>query len=184
MLFRSDVCLLGMCRSIIRRSGSVSFRQGVGVFNSETTRQAIYVPRLVYDSVSATYSIQPASPDNRLIHRSKKGFAESLDSVVSSAFVSRDNLDDVIAGFSKLCRSTLWTVPEGRAKVVRSLLDGLSNYEVGVVAQNSIRSVLDSKRVATLWDFYQSLVLTAVAGRSERTLRTCAFKLLLSGSLK
>lgn len=179
-----DICLLGICRDVSRHANGVVFRQGVGVFNSETTRQAIYVPRLVYDSVTRSYSVEPANPDNRLIHRSKKGFAQSLDSVVSSAFVSKDNLDDVIAGFSRLTKTALWTGGESKAKVLRELIAGLDSIEVGVLAQNAVRSALEGMGTATLWDFYQSLALTAVAGRSDRTLRTCAFKLLVSGSLK
>ena len=179
-----DICLLAVCKPVVKKLDGVSFRQGVGLFNSETTRQAIYVPRLVFDSISGTYSQQPATADNRLIHRSKKGFAETLDSVVTSAYVDKDQLDDVASGFSVCNSRRLWTDSEHRTKVILALVESLRDREVGVIGLNSVRSMLESRKVASLWDLYQSMVCTAAAGRSERSLRVCAFKLLITGSLK
>jgi hypothetical protein len=107
-----------------------------------------------------------------------------METLVVSAFTTKDDLDTAVKGFQRCSGKTLWTASTDRAKVMRSLVDGLREREVGVVGINSIKTALELKKAATMWDLYQSLVLTAAAGRSERILRVSAFKLLVNGTIR
>lgn len=173
-----DMCLIGASKSLFRRDSDIVFRQGVAIFNSETTRQAVYVPQLIFDSVSGGYSVEPVTTKNRLVHRPKRGFAQELDATVSSAMHCKTGIEQAVDGYKRCAGELLWRSGEEKAVRLPGILAMLRDKEIGALAINTVNRSLEGLRSASLWDLYQSLVVTAATGRSERILRVNAYKLL------
>lgn len=176
-----DMLLVGAHRDNKQRVGDVEFVQGVAVYNSETTRQAVYSPQLVFDNQSKTYAMQGQNSSNRMIHRQKKNFQIFLDELIQGAFRHESVLDMVVAGHRRLSGLPLFN-RQTRAPVLQKLSKLLRENDIGA---RSVEFVIESLRgsdAATQWDVYRGLLLAAQkTALSDRLLRFTAWKMITKG---
>ncbi len=176
-----DVLLVGVRKTEVKRVADIEFRQGVAIYNSETTRQAIYAPQLIFDSVSQTYSMQGQSESNRMIHRSKKNFAIFLDDLLQGAVKHDSLLDKVVASQRQLVSQPLCD-RSNRPKVLTELAKKLKEREIGARSIEIVTHALTQVDRATHWDLYRSLLLAASRTLgSDRAIRMTAFHMLIKG---
>lgn len=182
-LSNRDLYLLSVQRSITKDVEGISFRQGLAIFNSETTRQAIYLPKVVFDSQSRGHSFEPENKTTKLIHRKSKRFTQRLDEVLTTAMQDDDLLDRVASSCSELIKQSCF--PAGGLQKYRGqVVSKLEARKITVLPTERVLSLLGSLSRPSKWDFYQSLVVTANDFRgSSRLLRTVAFEFLLKGKL-
>lgn len=173
-----DLQIVAIRKGMQKRLGDIEFRQGVAIFNSETTRQAIYLPQLVFDSQSKSYSMEAADKENRLIHRAKKRFSQILAGVIDSAIHSASILDKCADNYTKLSRQVICD-RSNTSDFLLKYQKSLQRYDITSVSASDVVNRLKTLEYVTHWDLYKSLVISANTMRSsERQLRLLAFEIL------
>lgn len=179
-LYNRDLFLL-----LSKRNSSIELRdgkwsQGLSVYNSETTKSAIYIPQAVFDSQSRSYSIFPESKENRIIHRKTKGFHQSLDAIVQTAMghaLVRDFIADGVVWRSQPVVSDA-SIDASVSRIKKQLV----KVGFGVAVVERVEGFLrkSDAKVITRRMLYTTLLRVAdLSSRSNRQLRSFANKTFL-----
>lgn len=181
VLWNRDLMMLSIRKSAQQNLRDLTFRQGLALYNSETTRQAIYVPRAIFDTETRGYSLEPESKSTRLIHRKTKGFNQKLDEVVMQGFSGGDLLELAVQKYREMVSHVLFD-RGNQSMVIPKIMSRLITKSVSTFPTERVINLLTSKAQCTRWDLYKSLVSTAgdFTG-SERSLRNIAYGYLMQG---
>lgn len=162
------------------KGGDGVWAQGIALYNSETSRRAIYVPRVVYDSGTKSYSLAAESKTNRLVHRKSKGFHQILDSVLQTA-IQQPVMTKLIAAASGW-RSQPASPGGGAAKTVLKLQRYLLARGFSTAVVDHILQQLrgdDSKGISRRQVYSAVLTTADQSVSSSRSLRILASTFLV-----
>lgn len=180
-LWNRDLSMVCTQQKLVARSGEINFQQGLALYNSETTKRAIYAPRIVFDSGSGSYAMETEKITNKLIHKRKKKFAQQLDQLLLTAFRGDNLLPDVCRRHIELTKESLGS-SANRPVVVASISSKLIRRQINSMPTERIANMLSQVKALSGWDLYTSLVAVASDFKSsERLLRTAAFEYLMKG---
>ncbi len=178
-----ELSLLASRRGASVNSDGVSFKQGLALYNSETTKRAIFAPQVLFDSLTKSYSYEPESSANRMIHRRKKQFAVQLESLVTAAFQAGSFLETAANRHQELVKMPLSPVDK-REAALHSISRRLLSRKLNALPVERVIASLGLIREPTRWDVYRAMVAVAGEFRStERQLRMAAFRFLYKGEL-
>lgn len=182
-LVNRELFLLATRKEAGVRHDGVEFRQGLAVYNSETTKRAIFTPRVLFDSSTKSYSHEPESKDNRMIHRRRKQFAVQLEGQITAAFQGGAFLEEAVQRYRDTMKIALSPVDKQDA-VIQSISMRLVSQKLNALPVERVIASLRQVRELTRWEVYRSMVTVAGEFRStERQLRMAAFRFLIKGTL-
>lgn len=184
-IYNRDLFVLGMQSSEAVKVGpDLTFRQGIVMYNSETTRRAVFCPRAVFDSQTKSFCFQPADRQNRMAHVKSKYFESRLEDLVFRAFQTSVSAQDLISRAAQLSKSEICPVAKLES-VAEAIKRKLTEADVNVRPTDYVLDEMAKSRpTVTQWDLYRSLVLSAERfNSSERQLRMLAFTYLMKGQL-
>lgn len=159
---------------------AIDWRTGVAAINSESSRLAIHVPQAVFDSKTGSFSLEPATKTNRIVHRKKKRFLEDLDGIISDS-ISRKEVGSLIQQSIRSPATWSRVRPSGKsdqwnrrfrqqltdAGVASKLIDAVLEYAFG------------TKPGANRFDLYSAMLSVAdMSFSGGRPLRFCAYRLM------
>lgn len=158
--------------------GPMHLLEGVSIYNSETTKNAIFIPRVLFDSETTSYSQEPETKQNRLIHRRKKNFGQSLQEVASYSFKAGSLVEELRETCLRRLSETVCPAEKNKL-AAQYWTNELLKLQLNALPVSHAVSVFKRDELVTRWDFYKSLVRAATDFHSsERQLRTVAFQYL------
>lgn len=174
--------LLGRRAASVTADGVV-LRDGTAVYNSETTRRAIFLPNVLFDSETSSYSHATESSDNKLVHRKKKKFEQHLDAVVQVAFSADSILEQARGRVVEARRAELGN-ESNRELTLRKISGRLIERKVNAMPVERVISLLTRGGRISQWSLYAALLRAAVDySSSERRLRMTAYRYLIESRL-
>lgn len=159
----------------------IRYAQGMAMYNSETTKRAVFLPQLLFDAETNSFSMEGETRVNRLIHRKRKNFANLLSDVIRGAVTYDLLLSEWVAGI-RILRRTPIKPGASNAQVVgiverRLTAKDISSGTIDMVLR--LISEAGPDDVPTRWQLYRALIMAADKfGESERVLRQLAFSIL------
>lgn len=156
----------------------VHWAEGLALFNSETTKRAVAVPRALLDSATRSFSMAEETQENRMIHRRRKQFRQHLDAMLVGAVSQDPWLHECEEKITKLVSSRL------SAKGVESMLVSCKSrlQEAGVGPRlaerldDYIKSRVEDVRPI---DFYFALLSIASKSKgASRIIKNVAYRMV------
>ncbi len=165
----------------------IPYAQGLAMFNSETTKRAVFLPQLCFDGETGSFSMENDSKTNRLIHRKRKGFAALLSDVIRDSINHELQLQDWLSSI-RILRRTPIRPAHASAQVAASVERRLAAKDIGSAAIDLVLRYLTEASgdgVPTKWMLYRALVMAAESfGDSERVLRQLAYGVLEKANVR